>query len=98
MDDTYQYPVFFECATLDAELKKKIQKYFNIRRKSGGGDCSSVTHIRDKVYSIAFRQRDGKTCDCKCLLFSPCRLPVDFLSHLAKISCAGESESVPPAL
>ncbi|KAM9335537.1 protein mono-ADP-ribosyltransferase PARP14-like [Symphorus nematophorus] len=54
MEDTYQYPVFFQCATLDTGQKKKIENYFNIRRKSGGGDCSS-TRLRRPERSAAIR-------------------------------------------
>ncbi|GLD57323.1 poly [ADP-ribose] [Lates japonicus] len=60
MGDPYPYPVFFECPSLDGEQRKKIQNYFNIRRKSGGGDCGSVTNIKDKVYSIAFKEREAQ--------------------------------------
>lgn len=67
MGDPYPYPVFFECPSLDGEQRKKIQNYFNIRRKSGGGDCGSVTNIKDKVYSIAFKEREGEICDFKYL-------------------------------
>ncbi len=67
MEDPFQYPVFFECPSLDGEQRKGIKQYFQIRRKSGGGDCSSVTNIQDKVYSIAFKEQDGKTSDFKCL-------------------------------
>ncbi|XP_049423907.1 protein mono-ADP-ribosyltransferase PARP14-like isoform X1 [Epinephelus fuscoguttatus] len=60
MDDLYKYPIFFECPSLDGEQRKRIEKYFNIRRKSGGGDCSLVTVIHDGVHSIAFREQDAQ--------------------------------------
>ncbi|XP_041635840.1 protein mono-ADP-ribosyltransferase PARP14-like isoform X2 [Cheilinus undulatus] len=60
MEDSYPFPVFFECDTLREEHKNKIAKYFQIRRKSGGGDCGPVTNIGDKVYSIAFREEDAQ--------------------------------------
>lgn len=60
MGDPYQYPVFFECPTLNEEQRKRIETYFHIRRKSGGGDCSSITHINDKVYSIAFKEQEDQ--------------------------------------
>ncbi|KAM9401107.1 uncharacterized protein ACWYII_030798 isoform 3-T3 [Salvelinus alpinus] len=55
--DVYKYPVFFECQTLDPALKEKIKKYFEIRRKSGGGDCGPVESVGDKVYKVAFIYR-----------------------------------------
>ncbi|XP_030018799.1 protein mono-ADP-ribosyltransferase PARP14-like [Sphaeramia orbicularis] len=56
MADLYPYPVFIDCTkTLDQEQKKKIENYFKIQRRSGGGDCSSVTNISGTVYKIAFR-------------------------------------------
>lgn len=61
MGGTYQYPVFFECPGLNEEQKKKIENFFHIRRKSGGGDCGSVTRIDDQVFGIAFKDREGKT-------------------------------------
>ncbi|XP_044040522.1 protein mono-ADP-ribosyltransferase PARP14-like isoform X2 [Siniperca chuatsi] len=60
MEDPCKYPVFFECPSLDGEQRKRIENYFQIRRKSGGGDCSAVTNINDKVYSIAFKERDAQ--------------------------------------
>ncbi|XP_075948577.1 protein mono-ADP-ribosyltransferase PARP14-like isoform X1 [Anarhichas minor] len=60
MEGPYQYPVFFEGPGLDEEQKKKIEKYFTVRRKSGGGDCGSITNVHDHVYSIAFNKRDAQ--------------------------------------
>ncbi|XP_070710801.1 protein mono-ADP-ribosyltransferase PARP14-like [Pempheris klunzingeri] len=60
MEAPHQYPVFFECPNLDEEQRRKIEKYFQIRRKSAGGDCGSLTEIREKVYSIAFKHRDAQ--------------------------------------
>ncbi|KAM8746808.1 protein mono-ADP-ribosyltransferase PARP14-like [Acanthopagrus schlegelii] len=60
MGETYQYPVFFECPGLIDEQKKKIENYFHIRRKSGGGDCGSVTRVHDQVFSIAFKDREAQ--------------------------------------
>lgn len=57
--DVYKYPVFFECQTLDTSQKEKIKKYFEIRRKSGGGDCGPVESVGDKVYKIAFTYQTG---------------------------------------
>ncbi|CAB1345448.1 unnamed protein product [Coregonus sp. 'balchen'] len=52
--EVYKYPVFFECQTLDPSQKEKIKKYFEIRRKSGGGDCGPVESVGDNVYKVAF--------------------------------------------
>ncbi|XP_035530830.1 protein mono-ADP-ribosyltransferase PARP14-like [Morone saxatilis] len=60
MGDTYQYPVYFECPSLNGEQRKRTESYFQIRRRSGGGDCGSITNINDKVYSIAFKDRDAQ--------------------------------------
>ncbi|XP_071315254.1 protein mono-ADP-ribosyltransferase PARP14-like isoform X2 [Trachinotus anak] len=60
MEAPYQYPVYFECPSLDGEQRKKIENYFHIRRKSGGGECGSVTKTDDKVYSIAFKEREAQ--------------------------------------
>uniref|UniRef100_UPI0037E93301 protein mono-ADP-ribosyltransferase PARP14-like n=1 Tax=Semicossyphus pulcher TaxID=241346 RepID=UPI0037E93301 len=60
MEGAYQYPVFFECSTLNEEQKTKIEKYFQIRRRSGGGECGAVTNINDNVYRIDFKDRDAQ--------------------------------------
>ncbi|XP_038831410.1 uncharacterized protein LOC120030154 isoform X1 [Salvelinus namaycush] len=52
--EVFKYPVFFECQTLDTSQKNKIKKYFEVRRKSGGGICGPVELVGDKVYKIAF--------------------------------------------
>uniref|UniRef100_A0A8C2XGB9 Macro domain-containing protein n=1 Tax=Cyclopterus lumpus TaxID=8103 RepID=A0A8C2XGB9_CYCLU len=56
----FQYAVFFESPSLDPEQKKKIETYFNVRRKSGGGDCGCVTNEHGNVYRIAFNNRDAQ--------------------------------------
>ena len=63
MEETYQHAVFFDCTRLDREQTKRIENYFKIFRKSGGGDCGSVTKVNDKVYGIAFKNKDGKAHD-----------------------------------
>ncbi|XP_074555195.1 protein mono-ADP-ribosyltransferase PARP14-like [Halichoeres trimaculatus] len=60
MEDIYQFPVYFDCSSLDEEKKKRVETYFQIRRKSGGGDCSSVIHIKDNVYKIVFKDREAQ--------------------------------------
>ncbi|KAM9401119.1 protein mono-ADP-ribosyltransferase PARP14-like [Salvelinus alpinus] len=53
----YKYPVFFEVHSLDPAQKEKIEKYFQVRRKSGGGDCGPIHNVGDNVYKIAFIDR-----------------------------------------
>ncbi|XP_070785885.1 protein mono-ADP-ribosyltransferase PARP14-like isoform X2 [Enoplosus armatus] len=60
MEHAYRYPVFFECPSLDGEQRKRVENYFHIRRKSGGGDCGSLINMKEKVYSIAFKERDAQ--------------------------------------
>ncbi|KAM4565189.1 uncharacterized protein V3H82_014258 [Fundulus diaphanus] len=58
MGKNYQYPVFFECdKLLEGQKKKKVEQYFRVRRRSGGGDCGSLTRVADNVYSIAFKNQ-----------------------------------------
>ncbi|KAM9401103.1 protein mono-ADP-ribosyltransferase PARP14-like [Salvelinus alpinus] len=52
--EVYKYPVFFEVHSLDPAQKEKIEKYFQVRRKSGGGDCGPIHNVGDNVYKIAF--------------------------------------------
>ncbi|XP_051800003.1 protein mono-ADP-ribosyltransferase PARP14-like [Acanthochromis polyacanthus] len=60
MGDGYQYPVFFECANPSAEQRKKIESHFQIRRKSGGGECSCVIEVDDKVCSVSFKEQGAQ--------------------------------------
>ncbi|XP_020359650.2 uncharacterized protein LOC109906387 [Oncorhynchus kisutch] len=53
----YKYPVFFEVPSLDPAQKEKLEKYFQVRRKSGGGDCGPIHNVGDNVYKIAFIDR-----------------------------------------
>ncbi|XP_059211325.1 protein mono-ADP-ribosyltransferase PARP14-like [Centropristis striata] len=57
MGDIYLYPVFFECQSLLEEHKTKIEKYFRVRRRSGGGDCGQLRSVGDNIYSVAFRNQ-----------------------------------------
>lgn len=61
MAGVYRYPVYFECHSQLREQEKKIEKYFHIRRKSGGGECGPLTHEADNIYSISFKCQKGKT-------------------------------------
>ncbi|XP_040036851.2 protein mono-ADP-ribosyltransferase PARP14 [Gasterosteus aculeatus] len=59
MGDLYQHPVFFECHGPLGERAGTIQRYFNVRRKSGGGDCGPLERRNERTYSVAFKdQRD----------------------------------------
>ncbi|KAK2862936.1 hypothetical protein Q5P01_002469 [Channa striata] len=60
MAGSYRYPVYFDCPSLDGDQRKRLETYFNIRRKSGGGDCGSVTNVGDNVYSVAFKDREAQ--------------------------------------
>ncbi|XP_012708011.2 uncharacterized protein LOC105917683 isoform X2 [Fundulus heteroclitus] len=58
MGENYQYPVFFECdKLLEGQKKKKVEAYFCVRRRSGGGDCGLLSKVADNVYSIAFKNQ-----------------------------------------
>ncbi|KAI9522159.1 hypothetical protein NQZ68_038795 [Dissostichus eleginoides] len=64
MDDFDQYPVFFECQSLLQDQVKKIENYFRVRRRSGGGDCGSLRKVSgslrkvtDQIYSISFKNQ-----------------------------------------
>ncbi|XP_034712923.1 protein mono-ADP-ribosyltransferase PARP14-like isoform X2 [Etheostoma cragini] len=60
MEEPYKHTVFFECPGLDKEQRKRLENYFHICRKSGGGDCGSIKTINDKLYSIAFKEREAQ--------------------------------------
>ncbi|XP_047465634.1 GTPase IMAP family member 8-like [Mugil cephalus] len=60
MADTNQYHVFFEFHNLVEEQEKIIERYFRIRRKSGGGECGPLTRVNDNVYSIAFKCQEDQ--------------------------------------
>uniref|UniRef100_A0A3B1JZK3 Poly [ADP-ribose] polymerase n=1 Tax=Astyanax mexicanus TaxID=7994 RepID=A0A3B1JZK3_ASTMX len=52
----YQYAVYFEASNLSEEDLRKIKQYFQIRRRSGGGECGEVKKISENFYRIAFRE------------------------------------------
>uniref|UniRef100_A0A672IGG6 Uncharacterized LOC115386165 n=1 Tax=Salarias fasciatus TaxID=181472 RepID=A0A672IGG6_SALFA len=60
MGDKYRYPVYFECGRLSQEQKRRISKYFQIKRKSGGGECSPVEEMSENIYRIAFRRQEDQ--------------------------------------
>ncbi|RVE60275.1 hypothetical protein OJAV_G00179130, partial [Oryzias javanicus] len=55
----YQYPVFLESPRPLEEVRRKVELYFSVRRRSGGGECGHLTAVRQNIYRIDFRhQRD----------------------------------------
>ncbi|KAM3590283.1 uncharacterized protein V6R79_006976 [Siganus canaliculatus] len=55
--DLYQYPVHFECRGMRREQIRKIENYFRIRRKSGGGECGPLRREGEHLYSVAFKDQ-----------------------------------------
>ncbi|KAM7366430.1 hypothetical protein PAMP_015868 [Pampus punctatissimus] len=99
MDDFYQYPVFFECHNLLTQHKGKIENYFRIQRRSGGGDCGPLRSVNDKVYSIAFKcQKDQQAVLQKSqhsVEFGDNRLVFTVRGSLEPLSSAANSTSTP---
>ncbi|XP_062239459.1 protein mono-ADP-ribosyltransferase PARP14-like isoform X1 [Platichthys flesus] len=61
MEVPEQFPVFFSVPSgADAEQLRRIRTYFQIRRRSGGGECGSVTHLGDNVHCVRFREREAQ--------------------------------------
>ncbi|KAL2079249.1 hypothetical protein ACEWY4_024993 [Coilia grayii] len=56
----YMFPVFFEARELTDLEKEKIQKYFKIRRKSGGGECGPVEQVVAGTYKITFLEKEAQ--------------------------------------
>ncbi|XP_061566326.1 uncharacterized protein LOC133420608 [Cololabis saira] len=55
MDNVYKYPIFFECPSPLKGQRKKVETYFGLRRRSGGGDCGTLTTVSESLYTIKFR-------------------------------------------
>ncbi|KAL7875713.1 hypothetical protein AOLI_G00106760 [Acnodon oligacanthus] len=53
----YQHAVFFEASGLSNDDMRRIRQHFQIRRRSGGGDCGEVEKVRETTYKIAFREQ-----------------------------------------
>lgn len=68
MGDLYQHSVFLECHCLKEEHLTRLQKYFSIRRRSGGGECGPVTRVDKNVYSVAFKNKKGRFIIHRCQL------------------------------
>ncbi|XP_034412637.1 protein mono-ADP-ribosyltransferase PARP14-like [Cyclopterus lumpus] len=59
--DTYRHPIFFEClGVLGAHEQKRIERYFRVRRRSGGGDCGELRRVMDRTYCVAFTHRQDQ--------------------------------------
>ncbi|XP_062372730.1 protein mono-ADP-ribosyltransferase PARP14-like [Sardina pilchardus] len=56
----FRFPVFFEARDLTDSEKQKIQKYFLIRRRSGGGECGPVEKVADDTYTISFVEQEDQ--------------------------------------
>ncbi|XP_062372598.1 protein mono-ADP-ribosyltransferase PARP14-like [Sardina pilchardus] len=55
-----RHAVFFQTRVLTNSEKEKIQKYFKIRRRSGGGECGPVEDNTDNTYKISFLEQEAQ--------------------------------------
>ncbi|XP_072314828.1 protein mono-ADP-ribosyltransferase PARP14-like [Eucyclogobius newberryi] len=63
MSEPRSFPVYFNSENtenIDEEKRKKIQKYFQIRRKSGGGECGPLTEVAPGLYRVDFKDRQAQ--------------------------------------
>lgn len=60
----YTHVVFFQAQELTDSDKKKIERYFKIKRISGGGECGPVEKTADNTYMISFMQQEGENHHC----------------------------------
>ncbi|KAM7377121.1 hypothetical protein PAMA_013755 [Pampus argenteus] len=97
MDDFYRYPVFFECHNLLTQQKGKIENYFRVQRRSGGGESGPLRSVTDNVYSIAFKcQKDQQAVLQKSqhsVEFGDSRLVFTVRGSLETLSSAANSTS-----
>ncbi|XP_016415475.1 uncharacterized protein LOC107745958 [Sinocyclocheilus rhinocerous] len=57
--ENYKYAVFFEAENLsDAELRQ-MEKYFKIKRRSGGGECK-INKVGDTTCMISFMEKEAQ--------------------------------------
>ncbi|KAK7909910.1 hypothetical protein WMY93_014594 [Mugilogobius chulae] len=57
--DPDKYPLYFVAEEdFDTQERKKIRRYFTIRRDSGGGDCGELQKVGEKLYKICFEQEE----------------------------------------
>ncbi|XP_028835813.1 uncharacterized protein LOC114790172 [Denticeps clupeoides] len=52
-----EHHVFFTAKDLNDKEKMKIKVYFQLTRKSGGGDCGDVENVAENVYKISFLKK-----------------------------------------
>lgn len=64
MADRCRFPVFFEAPGLDETQRKRIQNYFRITSKSGGGESSNLTNISNCLFTISFQEQKGENDHC----------------------------------
>ncbi|TRY95737.1 hypothetical protein DNTS_022135 [Danionella cerebrum] len=57
--ESYQHHVFFTAPELSNEALKSIEKYFKLKKKSGGGDCE-ISKVSDDVYKISFVKKKAR--------------------------------------
>lgn len=98
MDDTFRYPVYFECddPQLDAH-RRRVETYFRVHRKSGGGDCGQLCSVDHKTHCIAFRCQEDQQ---RVLKNSPHKLTIGDRSFLLVLRdcCELQWSPVPSSL
>ncbi|XP_051991394.1 protein mono-ADP-ribosyltransferase PARP14-like [Xyrauchen texanus] len=57
--ENYQHALFFEAKDISDGTLKLIKQHFQIRRKSGGGECE-VQKVGDSIYKICFRKKEAQ--------------------------------------
>ncbi|XP_072232867.1 uncharacterized protein [Leuresthes tenuis] len=91
MGDIYQHPVFFVCHK-PLEQLKKVEKYFRVRRRSGGGDCGPLETVADNVYCITFRcQKDQQE------VLKRCKHAVELSDGRLEFTVRGSLEAPTPS-
>lgn len=58
--DEYQHPLFFEAKDLTDREKDKLRRYFQKRRDSGGGDCTTVQTVGGNMHKIGFKEKEDQ--------------------------------------
>ncbi|KAM3590808.1 uncharacterized protein V6R79_016936 [Siganus canaliculatus] len=56
----YQYPLYFEANDLTDRERERVRRYFQKRRESGGGECSPIERVGDKIYKICFEEAEAQ--------------------------------------
>ncbi|TNN31913.1 hypothetical protein EYF80_057926 [Liparis tanakae] len=61
MGDIYQHPVFFEYGgPLGKEQAERIETYFRVKQKSGGGDCGALERVIDRTHRVLFKYQEDQ--------------------------------------